>query len=216
MDSFVKQKRHKSVICGVDEVGRGCIFGPVYASCVSFTTRPSDALDLADSKSLSEKKRETCLAQLRDSNQCMHTVGLASAQEIDTYNIHNASLLAMRRALLRMTRSLYAVHYLVLVDGIFSPFTKAHDNISVCSIAKGDTIIPEIQAASIIAKVYRDASMRDYDVIYPEYRLKKNKGYPTSLHVRALQDYGPSPLHRLSFAPLCFLKQSKQCDTLKT
>lgn len=179
-------------IAGVDEVGRGPLAGPVIAAAVILNIQ-KPIIGLKDSKKLSERKRqELSLVIQRDA--LFYAFGSASVEEIDQFNILQASLLAMKRAV----ENLSVVPDQVFVDGQFCP----NIHCPVQAIIKGDQKIPEISAASIIAKVYRDQLMLDFDVLYPHYHFAKHKGYPTKEHLEALKQFGISLIHRRSFGPI--------------
>ncbi|MDO8893859.1 ribonuclease HII [Nitrosomonas sp.] len=188
------------VICGVDEAGRGPLAGPVYAACVVLNAAHKIA-GLADSKELSEKKREVLAIAIKKYAKAW-AIASASVQEIDQLNILQASLLAMKRAV----ESLPFVPDLVLVDGNQSPRLKC----SVRTIIRGDSLIPEISAASILAKTARDKEMQRLHECFPLYGFDQHKGYPTKKHLAALQDHGACEIHRKSFAPVHALKFSKK------
>lgn len=180
------------LIAGVDEAGRGPLAGPVYAAAVILNSaQPIDGL--ADSKALSPTRRERLAHVIRDQAWAW-AVGWAEAAEIDQINILQASLQAMRRAVL----ALPVRPDLIRVDGRYCPPLD-----SPCqAIIRGDVTVPEISAASILAKVARDAVMRELDAQYPDYGFAQHKGYPTRWHRDALRYYGPCPAHRRSFAPV--------------
>lgn len=179
-------------IAGLDEVGRGPLAGPVVAAAVILD--PHNPIEgLADSKLLTSKTREV-LANIIKNNCIAWALGSASVKEIDQINILQASLLAMRRAV--NTLKIKPQH--VQVDGQFLP----RIDYSAEGIIDGDNLIPAISAASILAKVARDEKMTAYDVIYPEYGFAKHKGYGTLQHLLALQQFGITPIHRKSFAPV--------------
>lgn len=180
------------MICGVDEAGRGPLAGPVYAACVILN--PAHAIDgLADSKQLSEKKRDTLAIEIKQYATAW-AIASASVQEIDQLNILHASLLAMQRA----GENLPFSPQLVLVDGKQSPPLSY----PVRTIIHGDSLVPEISAASILAKTARDAEMLRLHQIYPLYGFDRHKGYPTKAHLEALQQHGACKIHRKSFAPV--------------
>ncbi len=182
----------KTLICGVDEAGRGPLAGPVYAACVVLD--PTHALDgLADSKQLSEKQRDALALEIKQ-YAIAWAIASATVEEIDRLNILQASLLAMQRAV----QSLPCTPELVLVDGKHSPPLKC----AVQTIVNGDQLIPEISAASILAKTARDAEMKRLHPIYPVYGFDRHKGYPTKAHLAALQQHGACAIHRQSFAPV--------------
>lgn len=180
------------IICGVDEAGRGPLAGPVIAAAVILDPQ-KPVSGLADSKKLSAKKREVLNAEIKEC-ALSWAVGRADREEIDQINILQASLLAMSRAVL----ALNIEPDLVLVDGNQKPSLS----FKMEAIVKGDGLIKEISAASILAKVSRDLEMLELDKVYPEYGFSKHKGYPTKAHVAALQVHGISPAHRLSFGPV--------------
>ena len=177
------------VIAGTDEAGRGPLAGPVVAAACIL---PADFLPpgLDDSKKLSEKKREK-LFDIITENAVSYCIASASPEEIDQYNILEASLLAMRRALDGLT----VPTDLVLVDGCINRgFT-----IPAKAIVSGDALSPSIAAASILAQVTRDRMCLDMDAQYPQYGFAKHKGYPTPAHKLAVFEHGPCPYHRRSF-----------------
>ena len=191
MEPFVSSyKGH--LFAGVDEVGRGPLAGDVVAAAVILDpNNPIEGLD--DSKKLTEKKREALfpLIQERALSWC---ISRASVQEIDDINILHASLLAMERAVEGLGQQ--PEH--VLVDGNKIPkWTYPAE-----AVVKGDSRVQAIAAASILAKVVRDREMVAFDRQYPEYGFAGHKGYPTKVHMAALEKHGPSPIHRTSFGPV--------------
>jgi ribonuclease HII len=179
-------------IAGVDEVGRGPLAGPVVAAAVILDkARPIEGL--ADSKILSARRREELSVLIRERALCW-ALGRAEVEEIDRLNILQASLLAMQRAVMTLTLE----PELVLVDGNQAPRLAC----PVTTVIRGDATIPSISAASILAKVARDAEMCDFDRRYPGYGFSLHKGYPTRAHIDALQRQGVSPIHRRSFGPV--------------
>ena len=209
---------------GCDEAGRGCLAGPVFAAAVIL---PDDYVNetLNDSKQLSEKKRYLLREQI-ERDALAWAVGVVTAEEIDHINILNASILAMHRALDRLSLRPEAV----IVDGnkfkpyipfatlspeeraaaisqsvtatvsAASPTDMISSPLPSTTIVKGDGKYLSIAAASILAKTYRDDFMKQIDEEYPAYQWKKNKGYPTKAHYAAIREHGPSPYHRLTFA----------------
>ena len=175
---------------GCDEAGRGCLAGPVVAAAV-ILKKDVDYPELNDSKQLTEKKRMH-LRELIMKEAVSYGIGIVTAQEIDEINILNASFLAMHRALDQLkTRP-----KLLLIDGNrFNPYKKVKH---VC-IVGGDAKYQSIAAASILAKTTRDMMMEQYGEQYPVYNWKKNKGYPTPEHKKAIAEYGTTPLHRMTF-----------------
>lgn len=188
---FEKTHRH-TLIAGVDEVGRGPLAGAVVAAAVILD--PANPIEgLTDSKKLPAKRREMLDIEIRE-KALAWSITRAEVEEIDTFNIYHASLLAMKRAI----EALAVTPDHVKVDGKCCPDVQC----STEAIIKGDLTEPEISAASIIAKVARDREMLELDLIYPQYGFASHKGYPTRQHREALQRYGVLPIHRRSFAPV--------------
>jgi ribonuclease HII len=185
------------LIAGVDEVGRGPLAGPVVAAAVILDpARPIEGL--ADSKQLSPLVRERLAREIRRHALCF-ALAAADHSEIDSLNILQASLLAMRRAVLGL--SIVPVH--VIVDGNRVPsFGSVTPRYSVEACVRGDESVPSISAASILAKVCRDRLMRRLDRRYPGYGFASNKGYSTPRHLEGLDALGPSPIHRRTFVPV--------------
>lgn len=180
------------LIAGVDEAGRGPLAGPVIAAAV-ILDEAERITGLADSKTLSEQRREQLAQVIRDKAlDC--SIGRADHLEIDRLNILNASLLAMQRAICGLSIEPARV----LVDGNRCPDI----DYPVIAIIKGDRTEACISAASILAKVSRDREMREMDRKYPGYGFARHKGYPTREHVRILSEIGPCPIHRRSFMPV--------------
>jgi ribonuclease HII len=183
---------HTILIAGVDEVGRGPLAGPVVAAAVILDpARP--IAGLADSKQLSEKRREQ-LAEIIRERALAWCIARAEVEEIDSINILQASLLAMQRAV----RGLDPVAEFALIDGNRCPELPCPAR----AVVKGDSRVAAISAASIIAKVARDREMVALDRVYPGYGLARHKGYPSRQHVEALQALGVTPIHRRSYAPV--------------
>ncbi len=180
------------LVAGVDEVGRGPLAGPVVAAAVILDPEQPIA-GLADSKKLSEKRREAMDLEIRE-RALAWSLGRAEVEEIDRINILQASLLAMQRAV----ESLSVPPQHALVDGNRCPELAC----TAEAIVGGDGSEPVISAASIIAKVARDREMMELDLQYPGYGLAKHKGYPTKAHLQALQDLGVTQIHRRSFGPV--------------
>lgn len=181
------------LIAGVDEVGRGPLIGAVVTAAVILD--PNNPIEgLADSKKLSEKKR-LALAEEIKQKALAWALGRAEAEEIDKLNILQASLLAMTRAV----EALRIRPQFVLLDGNKIPNDL---DIPAQAVVKGDSLVAEISAASILAKVARDQEMEELDRQYPEYAFAQHKGYPTKLHLEKLTALGPLPQHRRSFAPV--------------
>lgn len=181
-----------SLIAGVDEVGRGPLAGAVIAAAVILS--PSMRIKgLRDSKKLTEKERIRLDKIIRQDSLCW-AIGRAEVEEIDNINILQASLLAMKRALQLLNQKPECV----LVDGNHLPDYDGN----MKAVVGGDDIHDEIAAASIIAKVFRDKEMIEYDVQYPQYGFARHKGYPTSRHLKALSEHGVCPIHRKTFRPV--------------
>lgn len=183
------------LIAGVDEAGRGPLAGPVVAAAVILDELHPIA-GLNDSKQLSAAKRERLFDEIRARALCF-AVAQASVQEIDALNILQATLLAMRRAVL----GLRLAPKLVLVDGNRLPVLPMRCE----AIVKGDTMVAAISAASILAKVTRDRWCLDCDHAYPQYGFAQHKGYGTAQHLAALRQHGACPVHRTTFAPVARL-----------
>jgi len=184
-----------SLVAGTDEVGRGPLAGDVVAAAVILDPE-KPIRGLADSKTLSEKKREYQFEEIRD-HALAFAIGRASVAEIDRLNILQASLLAMHRAV----SGLAIQPVFVFVDGNFCPKWNYESQ----AVVKGDSLVPSIAAASVLAKVTRDREMGELDSVYPGYGFAKHKGYPTVYHLQALNSLGPSAIHRRSFAPVAKL-----------
>ncbi len=193
----MQKKRENKVlklIAGVDEVGRGPLAGPVVTAAVILR----DPIEgIKDSKMLTAARRQQLACQIKEKAYAF-AYGRAEVEEIDSLNIHHATLLAMKRAI----EALKIAPEEVWVDGLFIPSIT----IPCKAIVKGDALFPAISAASILAKVLRDAEMEAMDIIYPEYGFAQHKGYATKVHREALKLKGPSPIHRKSFV----LKESRE------
>lgn len=178
-----------AVICGVDEAGRGPLAGDVYAAAV-ILDKDTYIEGLNDSKKLSEKKRELLYDEIISKAKA-YCVATASVEEIEKYNILQATFLAMRRAV----EGLGITPDMALIDGNRKPGLKCPEQ----TVVKGDSLSASIAAASILAKVSRDRYMAEIAKKYPEYCFEKHKGYGTKLHNELILKYGPSPVHRMSF-----------------
>ena len=187
--------RNGRLIAGTDEVGRGPLAGEVVAAAVILD--PATPIPgLNDSKKLSDKQRQQLVILIKERALAL-AIGRSSVMEIDSLNILQASLLAMRRAV----EALPLRPQLVYVDGNHLPDWRYKSK----AIVRGDAKIPAIAAASVLAKVTRDREMEALDSLYPGYGMAKHKGYPTKQHLEALAKLGPSPIHRKSFAPVSTL-----------
>ena len=180
------------LVAGVDEAGRGPLAGPVVAAAVILDAKRPIA-GLADSKVLAPARRQVLAQAIKQRALCW-AVGRADVADIDRLNILQASLLAMRRAV----ETLDIVPDLVLIDGNRAPSLACR----VKTVIKGDATVPSVQAASILAKVARDAEMFTLDKAFPGYGFSRHKGYPTATHLLALAIFGVSPVHRRSFGPV--------------
>lgn len=180
------------LVAGVDEVGRGPLIGPVVAAAVILDPK-QPIVGLTDSKKLSEKKREAFYQEITE-KALAYCIAQASVAEIDELNILHASMLAMQRAV----SGLRVQPHKAFIDGNRCPELTC----SAEAVIGGDLLVPEISAASIIAKVHRDRHMLEMDNQYPGYDLAANKGYPTKTHLAALQKLGVTPAHRRSFGPV--------------
>ena len=180
------------LIAGVDEAGRGPLAGPVVAAAVILDDRHA-IKGLADSKKLSARRREALFDEIRAKALCC-SIAQASVEEIDELNILQATLLAMRRAVM----GLRLPPKLVLVDGNRLPVLEMRAE----AIVKGDATVPSISAASILAKVSRDRWCADYHQLFPQYGFDQHKGYGTAEHLAALRQHGPCPEHRRTFRPV--------------
>lgn len=189
LKKFEKQYADYRYICGIDEVGRGPLAGPVVAGAV-ILPKDCDILYINDSKQLSEKKREE-LYDIIMEKAVACAVGYATPERIDEINILQATYEAMREAIGKLSPA----PDLLLNDAVTIPGV----NIKQVPIIKGDAKSISIGAASIIAKVTRDRLMVEYDKVFPEYDFAGNKGYGSAAHIEALKKYGPTPIHRKSF-----------------
>ena len=180
------------LLAGVDEAGRGPLAGPVVAAAVILDDL-YPIRGLADSKVLSPRRREALFDEIRARALCC-CIASASAQEIDQFNILQATLLAMRRAV----EGLRLLPHRVVVDGNRVPALR----MPVAAVVKGDAKVPAISAASILAKVHRDRLCAEMETQFPGYGFAGHKGYPTAEHLAALQRQGPCAEHRQSFAPV--------------
>ena len=176
-------------ICGIDEAGRGPLAGPVCAAAVILPP-DADIPGLNDSKKLTEKKHEALFPIIRE-QALAYAIAFGSVEEIEAYNILRATLMTMQKAV----KGLAITPDIALVDGNQPPKL----DIPVRTIIKGDALSASIAAASILAKVSRDHLLLQYDEAYPVYGFAKHKGYGTAEHIAAIREYGPSPVHRMSF-----------------
>ena len=190
--SLVFKYKNKKLIAGVDEVGRGSLVGPVYAAAV-ILNKKINKKKLKDSKKLTKEKRENLDKYIKKNS--LWSIGSASTKEIEKLNILNASLLAMTRAIKKLKQK----PKLVLIDGNKIPKIN---NYNLKNIIKGDEKIPEISAASIIAKVSRDRLVSKMSKNFIEYSWDKNCGYGTKDHLKAIKNFGVTKHHRKKFQPI--------------
>lgn len=181
-----------NLIAGVDEVGRGPLVGAVVTAAVILDPN-NPIIGLADSKKLTEKKRDKLFDEIQEKALCW-CIGRAEPEEIDNINILHATMLAMQRAV----AGLSIIPEYVLIDGNRCPELPMPSQ----AVIKGDSLVQEISAASILAKVIRDREMVELDKAFPEYGFAKHKGYPTAYHLEKLAQYGATEFHRKSFAPV--------------
>lgn len=192
------QRPDVGLICGVDEVGRGPLVGAVVTAAVILDPA-KPIIGLTDSKKLTEKRRLELADLIRQHALCW-ALGRAEVHEIDQLNILHATMLAMRRAV----AALDVRPEWVLVDG-----NRTTDfGVAASAVVKGDLLVPEISAASILAKVARDQEMIELDKRYPQYGFAAHKGYPTAVHLAAIQQYGVLAEHRRSFKPVRLVLES--------
>ena len=175
-------------IAGVDEVGIGCLAGPLVSAAVIFGKNKSEYF-FKDSKKTSQKNRVIQAKYIK--RNFFVGIGLASPSEIDELNVLQASHLAMKRAI----KNLPVIPDRIIIDGIYIPEGLEHAE----AIIKGDEQYQEIAAASIVAKVYRDNLMHEMDLEYPGFNFSKHKGYPTAEHLNLIKEFGPSKIHRMTF-----------------
>jgi len=184
----------EDIVCGVDEAGRGPLAGPVFAAAVILDpARPIEGL--RDSKKLTEARRDELAPIIRE-HALAWAIAECSHTEIDTLNILQATMLAMRRAI----EQLATVPTIALIDGNRCPQLAPH--IRAHAVVEGDDKVHAISAASILAKTARDAALVALHETYPQYAFDQHKGYSTALHLARLREHGPSPVHRRSFAPV--------------
>ena len=182
-----------TLICGVDEAGRGPLCGPVFASAVILDDN-SKIKNLDDSKKISPKKRKEVYEEIKI-KAFEYTFASASVEEIDKLNILNASLLAMKRAILMLNKKPDEC----FVDGLHTPKIEG---CNLIAIIKGDSLIPSISAASIVAKVERDKYMESLHELFPQYELNTHKGYPTKKHIALIKKFGVNKIYRKTFKPV--------------
>lgn len=187
----------------MDEAGRGPLAGPVVAAAVMLCKNPPEGI--GDSKKLTARKRGLLEPQIQES--CAWGLGIIGPQDIDRLNIFGATMLAMAMAVDNLTKAIGHEPTIALIDGNLTPEGRVDEwRWPARAIVGGDAIEPAISAASILAKEYRDRVMIDAAKNHPHYAWEKNKGYGTKAHMEGLREYGPTPLHRRSFAPVARLE----------
>lgn len=196
LDDWARKQGYRKIV-GVDEVGRGPLAGPVVAAAVILPEK-HDIAGLADSKKLTARRREKLAVQICNS-AVGWAFGVVGPRRIDEINIRQASLEAMARA----CQELWVLEVqadLVMVDGrdVF-PWPEDLPQVEQRAFIKADTRSQTVAAASIVAKVYRDALMREYHALFPRYGFDRHKGYPTKAHKQAVLEYGPCEIHRMTF-----------------
>lgn len=199
-NALFSEKAFASPVCGIDEVGRGPLAGPVLSACVYIKPETSHLdfwQEITDSKKMTAKKREKLCPLIK--LHSFHGIGTASVEEIDRLNIHHATLLAMRRAYEDMAGKNDINPQTALIDGRFVPDIPCDRKHAVI---KGDSKSLSIAAASVLAKIMRDKLMADLHRAFPFYGWDRNAGYGTAAHIQGLADYGVTPHHRKSFAPV--------------
>jgi ribonuclease HII len=197
------------LVVGVDEAGRGPLAGPVVAAAVVLCKPRPAGLD--DSKKLAPERRAVLDDRIR--RRCAFGIGVVEVEHIDTLNIFHATMWAMAQAVARLCETLGCDPHQVLVDGNLTPAGRRPEwRWPAKPIVGGDALVPCISAASIIAKEYRDRTMREYARQHPHYGWESNKGYGTPEHLRALRIHGPTPLHRKSFAPVAQAELSLEIE----
>ena len=190
----------KKAIAGVDEVGRGSLIGPVFAATVIFK-KNLDKKKIKDSKQLSKNQRNLLEKYIKKNS--IWNIGSASLKEIEELNILNASLLAMKRSI----KKLRSKSYLIMIDGNKLPTMNGY---KLKSVVRGDQKIPEISAASIIAKVSRDRLISKMSKKFTKYAWNKNSGYGTKQHIKAIKKFGITKHHRKTFSPIHYILSLKK------
>lgn len=195
--AYLFENESANLVCGVDEAGRGPLAGPVVAAAVILDKR-KPIIGLKDSKKLTERQREKLSKTIMSQALCWN-IAEGTVQEIEQYNILEATMMTMKRAVMGLS----IAPDLVLIDGNRVPELPYRAE----PIVKGDDLIEEISAASILAKVYRDNLMKIFATMYPRYGFEKHNGYGTELHIKMLKKWGPCPIHRLSFEPVATINK---------
>ncbi len=197
----IKAWKKSYFTCGIDEVGRGCLAGPLVVSAVILPKNKNHNF-LKDSKILSQQKREKAFIWI--TQNCLFTTAITNHKKIDQINIYQATLVTMKKALLQILQLIpftqEQIRY-ILIDSMPLDLSnnELYKNLKFYSFDKGESISCSIAAASIVAKVVRDRLLEKMEILMPQYNLKKNKGYATSNHVESLKNNGPTIIHRKSF-----------------
>ncbi len=209
MPDFSIENQYKNkLIIGCDEVGRGCLAGPVLSAIAMVTENSFNLEELSeikDSKLLSKKQRIKIFETIKEkiaNKKILASIGIVDNKIIDKINILEATKLSMLKAYQNFCNQTKIYPNIMIVDGNFKPFSLQDNLEEIKPIIKGDQISISIATASIIAKETRDSIMRDYDINFPQFDWKNNMGYATKNHLQAIQDNGISNLHRISFEPI--------------
>lgn len=192
-DLNIIKKENRSLICGIDEVGRGCLAGPVFSTAIIMSYEQC-IQSVNDSKKLTSKKREIVFDEIMKNAIAVSTTGISNI-DIDKYGILKCTINSMKKNIERLTIN----PDLILVDYIDLSSEYECGKYNFRDIVHGDSVSYAIAAASIVAKVTRDRLMCELSKEYPQYNFDKNKGYGTSEHIAAIREFGPCPIHRMTF-----------------
>lgn len=202
MEYCIEDDIAQRLVCGIDEVGRGCLAGPVVAAAIIMPSE-NRLKDVNDSKKISKKKRERLDSEIRESALAFG-IGVVDEKVIDSINIKQATRLAMKKALENLIQNYALNPEIVLID-----LEEVDTEIPQKALIKGDSISYNIACASIIAKVYRDSLFEDFSKEYPGYSFETNMGYGTSAHIKGIEELGITPIHRLSFLEKILMRMDK-------
>lgn len=197
-DLNIIKKENRSLICGIDEVGRGCLAGPVFSTAIIMSYEQC-IQSVNDSKKLTSKKREIVFDEIMKNAIAVSTTGISNI-DIDKYGILKCTINSMKNNIERLTIN----PDLILVDYIDLSSEYECGKYNFRDIVHGDSVSYAIAAASIVAKVTRDRLMCELSKEYPQYHFDKNKGYGTSEHIAAIREFGPCPIHRMTFLKKLF------------
>jgi len=197
-DLNIIKKENRSLICGIDEVGRGCLAGPVFSTAIIMSYEQC-IQSVNDSKKITSKKREIVFDEIMKNAIAVSTTGISNI-DIDKYGILKCTINSMKKNIERLTIN----PDLILVDYIDLSSEYECGKYNFRDIVHGDSVSYAIAAASIVAKVTRDRLMCELSKEYPQYNLDKNKGYGTSEHIAAIREFGPCPIHRMTFLKKLF------------